>query len=299
MFRRRKKFTAWRPKYREPIVRRSLFRAKKTGISPKIYQCTYQQKKFQTSYKFQRNFYLILTVAFVCGLVYLCFFSGFFEIKKITLVNNKDVYLAQVEGIIHPILQKPRFLFFSGKNIFFVDGKSIKNELLAKILQIENLEIKKRFPDVLKIVVYEKEPKLIWLTQDKSYFVDGKGEICYEVSSELLKNTDLPVVFDNLGKEVKPEDKVLSSETLAAIENIHKRFHIKTGHKILHFEVPAAMADEVHVKTETGFKVYFNCTRSIDDQLNDLHTVLEHQIKDQIRHIQYIDLRIEGWVYYR
>lgn len=299
LFKRRKKYTAWRPKYREPLTRRRIFRTKRTGISPKIYQRTYREAKFQTSSKTQRNFYLILTILVASVLVYLCFFSNFFKIKKITLVNNKDVQLNQVEEIVNPILSYPRFLIFPGNNIFLVARENIKIALSDKILQIENLEIKKKYPDVLKIVVYEKEPKLIWVTQDKTYFVDKEGEICYEISSELLNNTELPIVHDNLGKEVKPKDKVLNEEVITAVESIQKRFQIKTGNKILYFEVPAAMASEIHLKTEKGFKVYFSCQRNIDAQLDDLQAVLEHQVKDQVGHIDYIDLRIEGWVYYR
>ena len=299
LFKRRKKYTVWRPKYREPLTRRRIFRTKRTGISPKIYQRTYREAKFQTSSRVQRNFYLILSILVAGGLVYLCFFSNFFKIKKITIVNNKDVQLNQVEEIINPILSYPRFLIFPGNNIFLVARENIKTALSSKIFQIENLEIKKKYPDVLKIVVYEKEPKLIWVTQDKTYFVDKEGEICYEISSELLNNTELPIVHDNLGKEVKPKDKVLNEEVITAIENIQKRFQVKTENKILYFEVPAAMASEIHVKTEKGFKVYFSCQRNIDVQLDDLQAVIAHQVKDQVGHINYIDLRIEGWVYYK
>jgi len=299
IFKRRKKYTAWRPKYREPLARRGILRSRRASLSPKIYGRTQRETKFQTSSKTQKKFYLILALLIAGGLVYLCFFSNLFKIKKIVLVDNKDVHLSRVEEIVRPILNEKRLLVFPGDSIFLMNTKSIKNELTGNILEIESLQIKRRYPDVLKIVIQEKEPVIIWVTQDKVYFVGRKGEICYEISREILQDTDLAIVQDNLGKEVKPNDKVIKEDVVSAIENINKRFQAKTGYEILHFEIPAAMASEVHVKTKRGFKVYFNCQRSTDVQLDDLVAVLEHQVKGQIGSVNYIDLRIEGWIYYR
>lgn len=299
VFKRRKKYTAWRPKYRESLARRGFFRTKRTGVSPKIYRRTQREIKFQTSSTIQKNFYLILAIVIIGSLIYLCLFSNLFKIKKIVLVDNKDVHLDNVEEIVNPILAQRRFLIFPGDSIFIVDKKNIEAELASNILEIESLQIKRRCPDVLKIIIKEKEPIVIWVTQDKTYFVDGKGEICYEISNEILQDTELPIVKDNLGKEVKPDDKVIEEDVISAIQNINKRFQAKTGYEILRFEVPAAMASELHIKTKTGFRVYFSCSRDIDAQLNDLVAILEHQIKDQAGQVQYIDLRIEGWVYYR
>ncbi len=299
IFKRRKKYTAWRPKYREPLARRGIFQSRRASISPKIYGRTQKATKFQTSSRAQKNFYLILTLLIAGGLVYLCLFSNLFKIKKIVLVDNKDVHLSQIEEIVRPILDEKRFLVFPGDSIFLMNTKSIKTELIDKILEIESLQIKRRYPDVLKIIIQEKEPIIIWITQDRVYFVDRKGEICYEISREILQDTDLPIVQDNLGKEVKPDDKVIKEDVVSAIQNINKRFQAKTGYEILCFEIPAAMAHEVHVKTKRGFKVYFNCQRSTDAQLDDLNAVLEHQIKNQVDQVNYIDLRIEGWIYYR
>lgn len=299
MFKRKKKYTAWKPRYREPLLRRRILRSKRTGIPPKIYRHTQREAKFQTSSTIQKKFYLVVTILIIGGLMYLCLFSNLFKIKKIVLVDNKDVHLDQVEEIVNPILDRRRFLVFPGDSVFLVNKENIRTELTCNILQIESLQIKIRYPDVLKIIIQEKEPVIIWVTQNKAYFVDGEGEICYEISNELLKDTELPIVKDNLEKDVKPDDKVVTEEVLETIQDINKRFQSKTGYEILRFEIPAAMASELHVKTDIGFKVYFSCQRSIDAQLDDLVAVLEHQVKDQIGKVQYIDLRIEGWVYYQ
>ena len=299
MFRRKKKYTAWKPRYREPLTRRGIFKTKRTAIPPKIYRSTHKETEFQTSSKLQKNFYSILTILIAGSLVYLCLFSNFFKIKKIVLVNNKDVQFSEVEKIVRPILNDKRFLFFPADSIFLINTKNIETELIRNILQIESLRIKRRYPDVLKIIIQEKEPVIVWLTQDRTYFVDQKGKICYEVSNEILQNTNLPVVKDNLGKEVKVNEKVIEENVVKAVQNINKKFRTKTGYEISYFEVPAAMASEVHVKTKTGFKVYFNCQRDLEAQFNDLVAVLEYQIKEQVTNISYIDLRVEGWIYYR
>ena len=52
----KKKFTAWKPRYREPLTRRRIFRTKKAGASPKIYRQTQREAKFQTSSTIQKKF---------------------------------------------------------------------------------------------------------------------------------------------------------------------------------------------------------------------------------------------------
>jgi hypothetical protein len=58
-------------------------------------------------------------------------------------------------------------------------------------------------------------------------------------------------------------------------------------------------AEELIAHTSGGWEIYFNPSDSLDAQLNALEKVLEDQIKGSYLNLEYIDLRIEGRVYYK
>ena len=59
------------------------------------------------------------------------------------------------------------------------------------------------------------------------------------------------------------------------------------------------LAKEVHLETIGGWRVYFSIDRSVESQLSDLKIVMDEQIKGGIERVDYIDLRIDNWAYYK
>ncbi len=57
--------------------------------------------------------------------------------------------------------------------------------------------------------------------------------------------------------------------------------------------------EDLRGTTSLGWQVYFNPAYSIDSQIKALETILDEQIKGDYKSLEYIDLRIEGRVYYK
>ncbi len=127
---------------------------------------------FLTTYSYQNNFKI----------------KSYFKIDTIEVINNE---------IINEETIKKQLSFVYQNNILFLKKKKI-TKALSKISFIESYEIKKIFPNKIKVKIYEKKPIVVMQNKNEKYFYTKKGETIDFFEIEKFKN--LPIVF---GKKEK------------------------------------------------------------------------------------------------
>ena len=131
---------------------------------------------------------------FLIGLLLLSLFSTFnikfnktffsnLQIKNITIENNKIIEEEEI---------KEKLSFLYKTNFFFLRTKNIEKKL-KEIQFIESYQIKKIYPNNLRIKIIEKKPiAIIQRMKQKKYFTD-RGDLIDFRDIEQFK--DLPIVF--------------------------------------------------------------------------------------------------------
>lgn len=110
------------------------------------------------------------------------FFSNL-QIKKITIENNKIIKEEEI---------KEKLSFLYETNFFFLKTKNIEKKL-KEIQFIESYQIKKIYPNNLRIKIIEKKPiAIIQRMKQKKYFTDRGDLIDFR---DIKKFKDLPIVF--------------------------------------------------------------------------------------------------------
>ncbi len=110
------------------------------------------------------------------------FFSNL-QIKHITIENNKIIKEEEI---------KKKLSFLYETNFFFLKTKNIEKKL-KEIQFIESYQIKKIYPNNLKIKIIEKKPiVIIQRMKEKKYFTDRGDLIDFR---DIKKFKDLPTVF--------------------------------------------------------------------------------------------------------
>ena len=109
--------------------------------------------------------------------------GGFFNIQKIEITDN---YLVSDQKI------KSHLKNLYGQNIFFVKYKSSK-EIINKIDLINKIEIKKKYPDTIKVKIYEESPIAILNKKNKKFIVMESSKLIPFTETKPFKN--LPTVF--------------------------------------------------------------------------------------------------------
>ncbi len=113
------------------------------------------------------------------------FSSNKFNVKEIKIENN---FILEEEYI------KKNLAFIYKSNLIFLNNTQIE-EKIKKMDFVESFEIKKIYPDKIKITVYEKKPIAVLQHKREKYYISENIELIKYLD---LKNyKDLPVVFGN------------------------------------------------------------------------------------------------------
>ena len=271
MFRKKTKvrqsFSGGYKQYRSPLVFGSRRKKPKKEIAlPKI----------QIGWKYV--LYLIILVA----VIYFVFFSKKLAINEVIVEGNKTVTVEKLSSYIK-----------RGSNILFFNSNSTRKKILTENPQIKDVEILRGIPDTVKIVVLEHENKLIWQSSGTNYLVSTQGKVTKKVEDGETFN--YPVLVDAKNVPVTISKNIVSPNFVAFTTNVFDKFFDATNIKPTTFVVPETTFD-LYLNTEAGFYVKLNTMRSSGKQLENLKKVLVEKRQDIH---EYVDLRIDGWAYYK
>ncbi|MCX6808647.1 MAG: FtsQ-type POTRA domain-containing protein [Candidatus Berkelbacteria bacterium] len=248
--------------------------------NPAIYKA--KQKKEGSfhlpHFNFRYIFYLLLIV--VCA--YFAFFSKYFQIKDIIVEGTNLLSADEIQKEI-PL----------NNNIFFFNVNETEKELMDKHPEIKRVDIYRGIPNALKVVVLERDGQMVWQSGGKSYLISSEGEVTKEIVDQV--DPKLPIVIDKKNLPVVAGSTLVSPSFIAFISNIQSGIFPTVNIKPVSFFIDETTFD-VSLNTDAGFYVKFNSLRSSKKQLDNLKLVLVDRRPDIH---EYVDLRIDGWAYYR
>ena len=129
-----------------------------------------------------------------------------FALKKITIENNSLLKENDIKKSLEPIYDK---------NLLKLNNKEIKKILLQNSL-IDSFKIKKKYPNTLKIEIFEKKPIAILFDKKQKFYISEKIELIdYNMLSidnnlpyVLGNKDDFKIFYDNLRKIKFPFNSV-------------------------------------------------------------------------------------------
>ena len=129
----------------------------------------------------------------VIAIALLVLFSTY-KPKKLFLINKFNIEIIEVENNL--ILKENEIntdlAFLYNTNIFFLNKSNIEKAFKKKSF-IESFQIKKVYPNKLKIKIFEKKPILILIYKKQRFYISDNMELINYSDLEEYKN--LPIVF--------------------------------------------------------------------------------------------------------
>lgn len=226
---------------------------------------------------------------------YLTCFSSFFQIKKIEISGNQKVLTEGIKKNIENNFSH-KILLFDSKSIFLTDLKKIKDNVLSEYPNIEQVQIFKKIPDKLEILIKERTPVALF-EKDGSYFLtDAKG-IAFESARD--NKSFLLIKKPSITREIKLGESLIDEKEISQILKIEPEFKNRN----LEFKIEFAELvneERLNIKTSDGFEIYFDLLGDISQQVLNLSLVLKEKISsEQRRNLEYIDLRFGNQIYYK
>ncbi len=229
----------------------------------------------------------------VIGLVfYFILASSFFRIQKIEVAGNQTVAESTIKAQVIEIIGGSPI----SQNIFFASLQNIDNQLKKNNYQIANTKIDRIYPNKLKVTITEQKPSLLWKSGNVISVFSSNGHAYSGEPSEELKSS-LPTVVDTSNLPVKTGEVALAESFVSFVEQLHSKLP-ENGVKVVEYQVQETTT-ELFILTQQGYKIRFDTTRPLSEQLTDLVTVLDDLKKQNKAPKEYIDLRINGRVFYK
>ncbi|TSC93751.1 MAG: Uncharacterized protein CEN91_129 [Candidatus Berkelbacteria bacterium Licking1014_85] len=203
--------------------------------------------------------------------------SNYFKIKNIQI--NGDPKPETVEMI----------KTLEGKNIILFNTRKISKTLLEKQPAIKSIKVIVGYPDTVRINLIERDGVLIWESGGKKYLIDKEGVVFKETQKD-----DLIRVMDEKNVPVVLGQRILSTDLVDIIKIMSVKIPAIVSLPIKNFSISDSLFC-ITAHTEK-FRMVFYTQIPIADQLTVLQKLYTSH-KDEIK--EYIDLRVDGYAYYK
>ena len=240
----------------------------------------------------------------IIGLGYSILYSGWTEITEISISGLKTLNADQIYPFIYsgmdernlPIL-KIKYL----KNNLFFDSEYIKTNILANFPIIKSIEIKKEYPHKINVEIMERTVIGTWcyendddstsLTTSCQYF-DRDG-VLWGKALRSSGSLFLMVQDDRKPPENRKNIDLDFWQKIEPLIDGLNKLDINTTKTI----IPSDSISDFQVQTGKGYYIIFSKDTDVSAQIEVLRIFLDNKGEDFTAN--YIDLRIEGRVYYK
>jgi cell division septal protein FtsQ len=237
---------------------------------------------------------LVRPAGYVLGLVlvlYVVFWSGWFDIRSIKIVGAKTIPPADLQNQTNTIMSASLL----GKNTLFLSTGKIEEQLKAKNNQLGSVAVTRDFFNGLVITITEQTPSIAWRSGSSVFVLSSDGRAFAENKDS---NVALPIVNDNAKIPVQIGQKVVPGEFVTFVQKVVSGLPGQ-GIEIASMSVPAESIGELYVQTKGKYYIKFDTGRGAEEQLSDLKSMLAGLAVQKKLPNEYIDLRIPDRIFYK
>ncbi len=271
-----------------------MFGKQNLGMNKKQLRRKHKVKKKIPIWKNHILYTILLLITVFLFLIYSFFFNSFLSINNIIVEGSERNIQDKIENIVSENSQK-LFFSFPINSIFAISPSVIKKEIKSEIIKIEEVSLKRIFPNTIKVVVQERDSVAIWCKVDRRmcYNIDKKGVVYEEVQ---LKGDEV-VFFKSSAEDTALGENIISKDEIKVMFDIS--LTMKNNDEIISF-FNFTNRSVLEVFMFNGWKVYFLLDNSFERQLENIDIIFKQEVKnDQRKDLDYIDMRYGDRIYYK
>lgn len=226
---------------------------------------------------------LILLLILLLTLIWWLFWSPYFKIAKVDVSGSA----------LFPPDKVRAQLKLEGRNIWGINVGVIEKELARP--EVATVQVVRTLPNLVSIVIKERQPLLIWDTTGLTYEVDSTGLVFREIARDKLDGKIYRVV-DTANVHVELDQLAVPLNFMASFKLITDQLPTIYPDQLDHFEVGETVYD-LDAVLRNGHRARFNILSDVAQQLAELKRIADRR-PDLFNHDS-IDLRVDRWAYIR
>ncbi len=223
------------------------------------------------------------------GLVYLLFFSRFFEVREISFSGLDVMSSDELRSKINDTLNQKLLRYITRRsNIFFVSASGLEKEFTSTYPIFKSVKVAKKLFHGLIFNFVERKPAGVWCFKEScSYFDNDKILWGHPAKSSGF-------IFLTIEDKRDRPSREIDDEFFKPIMEVAR----ESG-TIKNVVISADSFHEFRVYTAAGYYIMFSLDSNIKNQLEIFNIFLAERDKSLEFHPQYVDLRIDGRIYYK
>ncbi len=221
------------------------------------------------------------------GLVYFLFFSRLFEIREISFNGLDTMSSDEFRAKVSDFLGQKFLKYLSKNNILFVSSGNFEKEFASGYPIFKSVKVEKKFFHGLLFDFVERKPAGVWCFKgDCSYFDADKVLWGHPARSSGFIFLTIEDKRDRTSREI-------DNEFFKPIIEVTQDSGI-----VKNVVIPADSFREFRVYTADGYYIMFSLDSNVKNQLEIFNIFLKEK-GDTNFNPQYVDLRIDGRIYYK
>lgn len=237
-------------------------------------------------------FFIGLAIAIVGFILYLLFFSGLLEIKEVSVSGLDKVGNDEFNGGLNRRLNSKWLgLVEYQRSVLFFDSDAFKAEILASFPEVKDISVNKELPHTLNMIIAERETAGIWCFIDDCKYFDKEGITWGDPAGS---SGFLILNINDLRQEAQTIDKYLLNNFMFIVQQLKEADIL-----ISKFTIPSNFFGDFNAFTSAGYELLFSTDSDIKRQIEVLEIFLAEKRDDSNFKPQYIDLRLNGRIYYK
>jgi cell division septal protein FtsQ len=227
--------------------------------------------------------------------------APFHFITDISITGTVDVSSDRIDVLLRDSMKGKRFIVFPKSNFFLVSLPDMERSLLESFPKLRSVEVWKRFPNRLEVIVSERDRIPLWCSAGNCFLLRDDGTVGDVHFSEQTENESFLFRIEDSGaRDVSLGDRVLDEKILSRILRIEQGIRESGIVAVAQRGVtPSRVSGVFRFTTLAGWDILVSIDPDPETTLASLRVILEKELpEDRQAKLRYIDLRTEKKVFY-
>lgn len=249
-----------------------------------------------------------LLVSFVIlGLSWFVLVSGYFSIKKVQTNELFGLSREEVASSTSEILEQGRWTPWEKANILFIDKDDLAEQLKARLFA-ENVVVDKLYPDILRLMISERQRSVVLVSKDQILMVDMTGLVTNDMDNSaatdtasmldgkmLADNKHPPVIVCDLPELATAGYQITDQNGIKMWIEAYRSL-VDANLKFRYLKLSEPGSQSLKMVSEAGYEVIYDLEEPLEPQIEAYNKFIQSKPKD-LKISNYLDVRIPGKIY--
>ena len=244
---------------------------------------------------------------FVLAVAWFVFFSGHWDVSDLQIDGLQVISRGEAVSSTFEILDSGRWRPWGERNIFLIDTDDLAKKLKDRLFA-ENVTVEKSYPNVLRLMIEERQRSVVVASGSQLLNVDTDGVVTGETQGDdadkarLLLNrkaladaTQKPLIAVDLSEMATDGYQVTDAPTIKTWMDAYRALE-GAGIKFRYLSLMTTTSTAADIVSEAGYKVIIDLSEPLEPQIETYDKFIASMPKD-MRIYEYADVRIPGKIF--